>query len=260
MATWFPIDILVMKKNRSLFRFKNYYFSPSLLPSLAFISLFPLLISLGIWQIHRGEEKHRLQMQFSEQQHANPIVLNQFDTIKANQMYSPVVAEGHFDNKHSFLLENKSYQHHIGYEVFSPFILKNTAQVILVNRGWIPQGKNRKTLPREIHEDYSKNRKSIAENITIKGALLWPQKTFSFKSSIEKKWPQRIQALTPEFLSRNNFKPFIIAIDNKQPYSFTPLWQPVVTLQASRHYAYALQWFALSITLFIAFFTSQLSR
>ena len=232
------------------FRIKNYYFSPSLLPSLAFISLFPLLVSLAIWQIHRGDEKQHLQIQFLARQQTRPISLNKLKTIRANQAYLPVVAEGHFDNTQSFLLDNKIYQHQIGYEVLTPFILNNSPHVILVNRGWIPQGHDRKTLPLI---------KSVTGNITLKGLLLWPEKTFSFKTITEKKWPQRLQTLTPEFLNKKHLQPFIVVLNKPGLYSFIPLWRPVI-LPASRHYAYAWQWFFLSLTLLIAFFISQLTR
>lgn len=239
-----------MKLSILKFRSKIYYFSLRLLPNFAFISLFSLLISLGVWQLHRGDEKHKLQRQYSEQQRAKPIALNPLNIMNANQIYSPILAEGYFDNPHTFLLDNKIYQHQMGYEVLTPFILKNSANKILVNRGWIPQGRDRETLPFI---------KPITENIAIKGLLLWPQKTFSFKTHPEKKWPQRLQTLTPEFLHKNHFQPFIVVLNKQGPYSFIPLWRPVI-VPASRHYAYAFQWFALSLTLLIAFIISQFTR
>jgi surfeit locus 1 family protein len=239
-----------MKNPIIKFRIKSYYFSLHLLPSLAFISLFFLLIYLGLWQIHRAVEKRKLQTQFLAQQQANPILLNKLSTLRAQQLYLPVLAEGHFDNKHNYLLDNKIYQHQIGYEVLTPFILKNNPHTILINRGWIPQGQNREKLPAIT---------SVTKNIMLEGLAVLPQKTFSFKTIAEKKWPQRLQALTPEFLHQKHLQPFIIILTKPGPYSFMPLWQPV-SLPASRHYAYAFQWFGLSLTLLIAFFISQLTR
>jgi surfeit locus 1 family protein len=233
------------------FRIKNYYFSTRLLPFLVFISLFSLLISLGCWQVHRGDAKQQRQVQFSRQQQAKPIHLNSRTTLTHKQVYSPIIAEGHFDNKHSFLLDNKSYHYQIGYEVLTPFILRDGVTAILVNRGWIPLGQNRNTLPLV---------KPIRGNVTIKGLLLWPQKTFTLAQIVEKKWPRRLQTLTPEFLQQSHFKPFIVVIDKPQAYSFIPLWRLLASLPASRHYGYALQWFALSVTLCIAFFLTHTVR
>ncbi len=239
-----------MKKPIIKFRLKNYYFTLYSLSSLVFISLFVLLIYLGIWQIHRAIEKRDLKMQFLAQQQANPILLNRLKKISSDQTYLSVIAEGHFDNKHSYLLDNKIYKHQIGYEVLTPFILKNNPNTILVNRGWIPQGPSRKKLP---------NIKSVIEDILIEGVLFRPQKTFHFKTITEEKWPQRLSALTPGFLNKKHLPPFIVVLNKPGAYSFIPLWQPII-LPASRHYAYACQWFGLSLTLLIAFFMSQLTR
>ncbi len=75
----------------------------------------------------------------------------------------------------------------------------------------------------------------------------------------EKGWPKRIQSINPEFLKKNNFKSYIFIINTQSPYSFTPIWQPI-SLQASRHYAYAFQWFGLSLTLLIAYFSTHIRR
>ena len=239
-----------MRKKFTRLQIKNYVFSPKLLPCLTFCILFPLLILLGLWQIHRGEEKQHMQLQFLKQRQATPIYLNQLTTVTKKKVYRPILAEGYFDNQHTFLLDNKIYQQQVGYEVLTPFITKNSHAAILVNRGWIPQGKNRKILPRI---------KPVQGNLIIEGLLIWPQKTFTLKPVIEKEWPQRIQVLTEKFLKQQRFKPFLIVLDKQHPYGFIPLWRPII-LSASRHYAYACQWFALSLTLLIAFFISQFAR
>jgi surfeit locus 1 family protein len=228
---------------------KNYSFSCTFFPILVFLGLFLLLINLGIWQLQRGKEKQAIQQQFTARSHNKAIVLNQATAINASQKYSPVILLGHFDNQHTYLLDNKIYQHQIGYEVLTPFILKYGTSTILVNRGWIPQGKSRNSLPFI---------KPIQGNMTIQGLLVWPQKTFSFKTTAETQWPRRIQILTPEFLSQQKLKPFIVIINKTGfPYGFTCLWQPM-TLSPSRHYAYALQWFSLSLLLVIAFFITHI--
>ncbi len=238
-----------MKKKVKTFQIKGYYFSPTLLPSLVFLSLFPLLISLGIWQIHRGEEKQRTQLEFLKRNQAIPINLSQLTMTADKKINAYVLAEGYFDNKHNFLLDNKIYQHQIGYEVLTPFFLKNRHTAILVNRGWIPQKINRKILPLI---------KAIHGNLIIEGFLLWPKKTFSLEATIEKNWPQRIQVVTPQFLKQRGLNPFLIMIDKQHTYSFIPR-RPII-FPASRHYAYAFQWFSLSLTLLIAFFSTQTHR
>jgi surfeit locus 1 family protein len=238
-----------MKKNGIYIQFKNYCFAPTLFSSLMVIILFPLLVYLGFWQIQRGDIKKQIQKKFNQRSVATPINLNQDKNIDLKKNYFPGIIQGHFDNQHTFLLENKIYSHKVGYEILTPFILENQ-KTILVNRGWIPQGIDRKQMPKI---------PSFDKTIKLHGLIVFPNKTFSFKQTYENKWPKRIQSINPDFLKKNNFQPFILIMNTQSIYSFMPLWQPL-SLPANRHYAYAFQWFALSLTLFIAYFSTHIRR
>ncbi|WP_342220375.1 SURF1 family protein [Rickettsiella endosymbiont of Miltochrista miniata] len=239
-----------MKKNSVYIKFNNYCFAPTLFPSLVVIFLFPLLVYLGFWQIQRGDIKNHIQKIFHQRSLSTPIDLNQDNHIDLKKNYFPAVMRGHFDNQHTFLLENKIYLHQVGYEILSPFILNDRQKTILVNRGWIPQGIDRKKIPKI---------QSFDKEININGLIVFPNKTFSFNQAMENEWPKRILSINPDFLKKNKFQPFILIINSKQDYGFIPFWKPI-SLQASRHYAYAFQWFALSLTLLIAFFSTHIRR
>lgn len=242
-----------MKKNSFYIKFNNYCFTPTLFPSLMVIFLFPLLVYLGFWQIQRGDIKNHIQKIFDQRSLSIPINLNRDNNINLKKNYFPAIIRGHFDNQHTFLLENKIYLHQVGYEILSPFILDDRQKIILVNRGWIPQGVDRKKIPKI---------QSFDKEININGLIVFPNNTFSFNSlnqAVENEWPQRILSIYPEFLKINKFQPFILIINSKQDYGFIPLWKPI-SLQANRHYAYAFQWFVLSITLLIAFLSTHIRR
>jgi len=239
-----------MKKNIIDIQFNNYCFESTLFPTLIMLFLFPLLIYLGFWQIHRGDFKKHIQTIFCQRSLSTPIDLNHEKNIDIKKNYFSAITLGHFDNQRTILLDNKIYHHKVGYEVLTPFILKDSQQTLLVNRGWIPQGMSRNKIPKV---------PALTHEITIQGLIIFPTKTFSFKQKDEKTWPKVISTIHPSFLKKNNFQPFILIINTQQSYSFTPLWQPI-SLQASRHYAYAFQWFGLSLTLFIAFFSAHVRR
>lgn len=240
-----------MKKNVFYVQLYNYCYTPTLFPSMLMIIFFPLLIYLGFWQIHRGDMKKHIQSLFSQRSLSTPINLNENKNIDLDNNYFSSKMQGHFDNRHIFILENKIYLHKVGYEILTPFILKNAGQKpILVNRGWVAQGINRKYIP---------SLPSFEKEINLQGLIVFPNKTFSFTQVNENGWPKRIQLVSPEFLKKNNFNPFIFIINTPSPYGFTPVWQPV-SLQASRHYAYAFQWFSLSATLLIAYFSTHIRR
>ncbi|OJA01045.1 hypothetical protein BEV13_00855 [Rickettsiella grylli] len=218
---------------------------------LTLFFLFSLLVYLGFWQIDRGNSKRHFQKMVNQRASSRPIHLNQIKNIDLEKNYFPGIMHGHFDNQHTFLLENRIYLHRIGYEVLTPFFLNNQPKAILVNRGWIPQGMNRKQIPKI---------SALDKPLKLEGLIVFPHKTFRFFNPInEKGWPKKIQSIHPDFLKKNNFQPFLLVIQTKKPYSFRPLWHPIL-LQPARHYAYAFQWFGLSITLLIAFFSTQIRR
>lgn len=239
-----------MKKNSVYIQFNKYFFSPNLLYTLIVITLCLLLIYLGCWQIHRGNMKNNIQKTFIQRSLSTPINLNQAKMINTSKIYFPVILQGHFDNQHTFLLENKIYLHEVGYDILTPFVLKKSHEIILVNRGWLPQGIDRKQIPKI---------PSLENELSIQGLIVFPNKTFSFKHKSERGWPKRIQSINSDFLNKHHFQSFILVVNTKKKYSFTSRWQPV-SLQAHRHYAYAFQWFGLSLTLFTAFFSTYIRR
>lgn len=105
------------------------------------------------------------------------IDLNHSSPIDLRKNYASAQMLGHFDNQQVYLLDNRIYQHKVGYEVLTPFILKNSHEVLLVNRGWIPQGLNRNKIP-EIP--------TIEGEISIRGLIVFPANNFSFKQPAEK--------------------------------------------------------------------------
>jgi len=197
---------------------------------------------LGVWQIQRGLQKKQIQRHFMQNQQPPAKRLNTLQPITQAQNYKNVLLEGYFDNAHSFLLDNKVYDHRIGYEVLTPFYVKNKRSPILVNRGWMPQGPSRK------HKPFIP---PVLGDRSIQGVLFWPEETFHFPEIIEQSWPKRIQALTPSFLEKNHFTPFVLIMEKPLGTLFKANWQPF-HFPATRHYAYALQWFLFSCILLIS--------
>lgn len=66
-------------------RIGSFVFSPALVPSLAFLIVFPALISLGLWQLDRAEEKREIERQVSVAMNRAPLNINlaAFDTLPA---------------------------------------------------------------------------------------------------------------------------------------------------------------------------------
>jgi surfeit locus 1 family protein len=211
-----------------------------------------LFINLGFWQLHRADEKQQLQQHFESQQHQPPTPFYQFNQ---KLRFQNVLLEGHFDNSHNFLLDNKIHNHQIGYEVLSPFVITENNRTILVNRGWISAA-NRSATPKI---------PAVMGQQTIVGKLFIPtQKSFTLGKITEQtiSWPLRIQALDFEatgILLQQNLYPMVVLLDPKSPYGFVRDWQPV-SMPAYKHTGYAVQWFTFAVTLIIIFVVLNLRR
>lgn len=234
--------------------FGKTYFAPSIWSIIITLVLLPLLIALGYWQLHRAVEKQEIKNTYQLRSQSAPIDLNALQALAANQKYYPVQATGRFDNQHQFLLDNKIHNHQVGYEVLTPLIL-NSDRAILVNRGWIPQGANRLQVP---------NLQPVNGQVSVQGTIYEiSTKSFALDNrSQDMFWPKRIQIIDfaqLEKLSGIQLMPMVILLDAKQSNGFVREWSPV-NLNVNIHYGYAVQWFALALTLFVLFIVVNTHR
>lgn len=230
----------------------NVRFKP--LPTFVVACLFIILMSLGIWQLHRADYKRQLQTQYQQRSQLAPVsfaeVRNQVDNH-----YYPVTITGHFDNQHQFLLDNQFSEHRAGYHVVTPFILIDSGDAVLINRGWLAASFDRATLPKI---------PKIEGTVTLNGIIQPINKTFILGNVVEsgqQTWPRRIQKIDIAILAKQ--LPYPIANEmillTDTPYRFAPIWVPINT-KPYVHTAYACQWFALAATLLIIYTVVCLRR
>ncbi|MGZ8190553.1 MAG: SURF1 family protein [Methylococcaceae bacterium] len=233
-----------IKKTRYSIRFEKT-------PTLAFIGLLLLLIALGIWQLGRSREKQdflKLQQQglTSEVVLLSTAVEDNIDTLR----YKKVQATGYYDEAHQFLIDNQISAGKAGYFVLTPFVLRGENKAVLVNRGWIPLNKNRAILP-DIHINKIQ--------VTISGRINnFPSVGIKLPEADipTDQWPSVVQVVDSEILARKLGYPlfqFQIELDKHLPDGFKREWQTTAIMLPEQHMAYALQWFALALTLTILF-------
>ncbi|MGB6976187.1 MAG: SURF1 family protein [Gammaproteobacteria bacterium] len=229
-------------------RLKQFCFTPRWLPMFATLLLLPILLGLSYWQVQRAEQKRILLVEYQARAQAIPLSWTQLNKPGDDWQYHPVVVQGYYDNRHQFLLDNRSYQHQLGYQVLTPFLSEHGDQVLLVNRGWIIRYPERRNLP-------------ILPNIsglqTVRGILYSPPKPFLLSHAHEDidRWPRRIQAIEINSLAaelHRSLYPFVVLLSPQSPAGFVRDWQPV-TISPAKNWGYAVQWFALAVALIIIF-------
>jgi surfeit locus 1 family protein len=219
---------------------------------LALIALlfFCLFINLGNWQLKRAKEKRALLATYESRIQSAPRLITAFSTSSDLRFYQ-VLLHGHFQNDKTILLDNKTYEGQIGYEIYTPFLAKELTKPILVDRGFISIGQSRQTLPII---------RSITGEITLTGMLNLPPKYVSLGEITESttiSWPLRVEYVHLDELSKytgNLSTPYILQIDPKHLAAYPIKWE-IVIMSPEKHMGYALQWFAFALTLLILFVT-----
>jgi len=110
--------------------------------TLVALLLIPTMIRLGIWQMHRYEERTARNQLVSDALSAKAVPVEGLTspghTVTTHDRYRSVTAKGHFDTADEVVVRRRTNSDdEIGYHVLTPFVLDD-GKVLLVNRGWIP--------------------------------------------------------------------------------------------------------------------------
>lgn len=230
----------------------NLRFTPNWLMGLLTLVFFSLFMKLGLWQLHRADEKAA--MLESQQKLANQAAISWDDSQPLPKQYQPIQIKGTYLS-HIFLLDNQHHQHQFGYNALSPLLLSN-GKVILVDRGWVAADVTRIRVP-EIEVP-----KGL---INIEGAVYYPgKKQWLLGPGFEQKTQKTtiIELINTKILNQllqKEIYPFIIRLNKEAPYGFVRDWA-VVSMLPERHLAYAVQWFALALVILILFVVLNLKK
>lgn len=170
-------------------------------------------IALGNWQRGRADEKRA-----------------------AAARLERVAVEGEFAPKHTVYLDNKTRRGRLGYEVVTPLKLRGSPSYVLVNRGWVPAGATRETLP-EVP--------TPAGEVRIEGIAL---ERLPRVFLIEKNTGRLRQTIEVEdYAAETGLKlePRVIEQHSSLPDGLARDWPPH-DAGIEKHQAYALQWYSLA--------------
>ncbi|MEH6580667.1 MAG: SURF1 family protein [Halioglobus sp.] len=218
--------------------------------SLLTAVLLPFLVVLGFWQLQRADEKAVLATTWELRRHQPPVQLEALAGIgPEEQVYTPVLLTGHFEQEKYFLLDNRIHGGRFGYEVLSPFRLQGTALSVLLNRGWIQADAARLSLP-EVP--------SVPEAVTVSGHIYVPPGSPYLLAEQELEsggWPKRIQAVEMDKLAplieahtKGDVYPYTVRTDIGQAGALTVDWK-IVNVSPEKHRGYAVQWFTMAAVL-----------
>lgn len=232
-----------------------YRFNPSLFISMVTLVVAYILFSLGQWQLSRAEYKENLQEKIAQRQNLPVVNLEQLSGSIDERRYHPVNVEGYYDHTKQFLLDNRIVNGAVGYDVFTPFHTKNDA-TILINRGFVRQGKSRQALPDVTVSNQMVKLSGLINRAPSKGIILADNLHHADK------WPVVLQYVDLEELSEMlNYQLMdMVLLLNKDENSKLIYHLPVLNLNADKNHGYAFQWFAMTLTVCLLYLFLNTSK
>ncbi|MGA1674862.1 MAG: SURF1 family protein [Pseudomonadales bacterium] len=203
------------------------------------LCMFPIVLSLGFWQLSRAHYKEELEDQY-------------FDQLAATSQPPPLSAEGAafrrvrlsgvYHPSEYVLIDNQTYEGRVGYVVLARFDASDGRR-FLINRGWVEAPADRAQLPVV---------DAPADIVSVDG-VVWPdlgELPLQTEVNVPNGWPKRLSdrafarvaALIP------GVAPYEVRLDVGQPGVLVPAPQSH-DFKAAMHRGYATQWFGLSIVL-----------
>jgi surfeit locus 1 family protein len=216
----------------------------------AFVAvMLPLVVTLGFWQLQRGEEKRGYETRYYDRvgmlPTAPPAELEDAAFLRFR-------LHGSYLAGRTYLVDNRVRDGRPGYWVVTPLVAADGRRW-LVNRGFVAAPALRAELPEII---------TPQGPVTLVG-VVWPdtgQLPLLADDPWASSWPRRIQRLdVPRLAAVENAEPVEVRLEPGAPgvYAAAPV---DADFAPERHDGYAVQWFALGAALVICYLLFGLRR
>ncbi len=238
--------------------FGSKLFAPSLMPTLAFILLLPILISLAFWQLDRAQEKRDLQANLLEKSQQIEVSLEQA-MASDNPDQTSVITFGKPLSQEFLVIDNQKQGRQLGYEILGFYQPENYPRPILVSRGWLARKDFYQKVPEisEFSDSVIKGNLYFSKgaNQVVASNAVWEQ--FDNSYLIGQFDMQTIKEKSLEL--GYDVAPFVLRQKSEPDSAFVRHW-PLIASPPAKHTAYALQWFAMALALVIIFIVVNLKK
>ena len=207
------------------------------------------LVSLGRWQLHRAAEKRVLYESFA---HGGGAAQPIDGARAAVPRYQEVEAHGRYDDSRQILIDSMvDPAGRVGYYVVTPFIL-DAGGLVLVNRGFVPQGRSRKILPAIPVDAGERKIVGRVDHMPVAGLQLGERTALKPPFPVVASFPSHAEIAA--LLNESHFSPAgeLVLLDKDQPDGYERFWSPP-GFPPERHIGYAVQWFGLAAALLVIY-------
>lgn len=236
----------------------RFSFRPMLVPTLWFLPMFAILISLGIWQIERLHWKLDLIAKIHSGLSQPPVSLREaLPSVNAAGLdaadYRRVQVHGAYRNDQEVRFFTTGDQGLPVYHIYTPFVLDQGA-VLLIDRGFVPAGRDGAEISKPAE---------LSGAGSVVGILRKPSPPNWFTPPADVAH-RIVHTRDPEVLAktfglRNVLPMFLEADATPNPGGWPKGGQTVVDLP-NNHMQYITTWFGLALGLLVVYLTYHRSR
>jgi len=230
-------------------------FAPRVFTTLLTLVLIVMLISLGRWQLRRADEKRALFDSFAAgTDTTRPIDLR----TPRLPRYQHVEAGGHYDQDRQILIDNMVNAERAGYFVITPFALTDGGWV-LVNRGWVPLGRSRAVRPIIRVTGDARRLRGRTDHMPSPGIQMGTKAELEPPYPVVASFPSHADIARLLHESSWTNATDLVLLDPGEPDGYVRNWS-APGFPPMRHIGYAVQWFALALTLLVIYVVTNLRR
>lgn len=213
-----------------------------------------LMISAGLWQLRRADEKRVLIASFERLSQAEPQAFDFGAPVPGALRPAKVELHGRYLASRQLWLDNQVSEGQVGYRVWTPLELDDR-RIVLVDRGWVAAPPRRDELPQAVPpsgpvriEGYW--RELPQAGLHVRNPICGPGAT----RVVQYPRYEELQCLFEAPLAQG-----LLLLSPTAEGGYRRDWQ-WVDIGPQRHLGYALQWFAFSATLFALFVILNVKR
>jgi len=219
-------------------------FRPGRFMTIFVLIFLPITLSLGVWQLNRGEEKHRFIEQMAIATSSNIQTFQPQTQYSVGQTVSMCVEW----SGQQWFFDNRTYEGRVGYDLYLPVRVCASQTPVLLRLGWIEGTRSRSQLPSVPNLTDWQSPVDITAQVRPSPGI--PMLSAPAEAISDDVW--RVQSMAD--LPVSDWQQGVLVAQLLTPESsvLVDQWDPVA-VPPERHLAYAIQWFGLASVLVIGF-------
>jgi surfeit locus 1 family protein len=210
-----------------------------------------LTLALGQWQIGRAQYKEGLQDRYEALSREPAVNVGGQMIAVDDVLLRRVEVRGEYAPRFTVFVDNQIHQHRPGFHVATPLRISGSQRYVLVNRGWVASPQDR-SMPQILTP--------AGEQVVQGVAVGYSERYLELSTKVAEGniW-QNLVFERYRQATGLDLQPFILRQESVAEDGLVRAWNRP-DLGRNTHLAYAFQWYALSLAMFIYYLVTHVKR